>query len=446
MKKIKDAETNKIKEKSPEDLIGRTSFVSYINNLIKIANEEKFWTFAIDGEWGSGKSYVLSMLERELYNNDGYFVVKYDAWKNNFYKDPLIAIIYNILDEIEKKKNDLFNDAAKGIRAGLLMFYDIIKEVPGLKQIDRQLKNVKRRIDQQMQQHIPDITKEFLSYNDAIEKLKTGLEKITEKYKLVILVDELDRCDNEYALTVLNRLHNVFEIPNSVTVVAVNKKQLRTVLDKKYESNSGEKYLEKFFDLTLKLQESGDIDIRIKHAERLLVEYMQDEDVNKGEFFIQTVRSILKKNAREVVRFFEKLKFLLKDFNNKNFKYDILCLTAFLLASKFNFNKFWQSHFNNINHPLDIIDEHAPNIGLYISNSLLYYIGKQRSGTRYGNEPQRYLDYEIVRFFAMLNIVKDYKNPSIVQTVRSYFGVDFDNEYYNEIIEVINKIIMLEQM
>lgn len=446
-KKKKDLELQREIVKSlPEDFIGRASFVSYINNLIKIANEEKFWTFAIDGEWGTGKSYVLSMLELELCKDEKLFVVKYDAWKNDFYKDPLIAIIYNILDEIEKKKDSFFNEVAKGIRAGLLMFYDIIKEVPGVKQIDKQVKNIKKRIDQQQQQHIPEITQEFLSYNDAIKKLRIALTKLTKKCKLVILVDELDRCDYEYALTALNRLHNVFEIPNSVSVVAVNKKQLSKMIDNKYGLVSGEKYLEKFFDLTLELPASGEIDIRQKYAERLLMEYMQEENLDLGRFFVRIILSTLKKNAREVVKFFEKLRLLLKDFEDKNFKYDMLCITAFLLASHFKFNEFLQADFANTNHPIDIVDEFAPNISSYVSSSLLNYIGKQRSGTGYGNEPQRYSDLEIVRFFAMLNIVKYHNNPRVMQRAISHFGIDFDSKYRNEIIEVVNKIILLEQM
>ena len=73
-KKVLKIEKEKLK--LPEDLIGRESFVAHIIDLIKVANEKKNWTFAIDGEWGSGKSYVLSMIDEKLSEQKEYFVVK----------------------------------------------------------------------------------------------------------------------------------------------------------------------------------------------------------------------------------------------------------------------------------------------------------------------------------------------------------------------------------
>ena len=68
-------------------------------------------TIALQGEWGSGKSFVMGMLQNEFESHsDKYLVINYDAWKNNFYPDPLIAILYCVLDSIPKQhlaKKDL---------------------------------------------------------------------------------------------------------------------------------------------------------------------------------------------------------------------------------------------------------------------------------------------------------------------------------------------------
>lgn len=51
------------------------------------------------------------------------------------------------------------------------------------------------------------------------------------------MVDELDRCEPDYSLNVLNRLHNLFDIPNCVVLLAVNKALLNSVIEKSMEKS-----------------------------------------------------------------------------------------------------------------------------------------------------------------------------------------------------------------
>ena len=80
-----------------EDYIGRKDFIDKMMNIICLSSKDRTWTFAIDGAWGSGKTFLLDMLEKELEGNEDNIVIKYDTWKNDFYSEPLVALIYNIL-------------------------------------------------------------------------------------------------------------------------------------------------------------------------------------------------------------------------------------------------------------------------------------------------------------------------------------------------------------
>ena len=81
-----------------EDKIGRKEIVDKICGLVESLNENSNFCLSINGAWGSGKSFVLDMIEEELSQHSEYIIVKYDAWKNSFYPDPLIAILYCVLD------------------------------------------------------------------------------------------------------------------------------------------------------------------------------------------------------------------------------------------------------------------------------------------------------------------------------------------------------------
>ena len=91
-----------IKVEQVLDLIGRQKFVDKIKKLVEISSLNKSWSIAINGSWGSGKTFVMNMLEKDLKEDSENIVIYYDAWSNDFYEDPLIAILYNILDVFNK--------------------------------------------------------------------------------------------------------------------------------------------------------------------------------------------------------------------------------------------------------------------------------------------------------------------------------------------------------
>ena len=99
------------------DILNRYDFVCSLINLVEnISVENSSVTFALDGKWGSGKSFVLDMFEEELSRiqseetaTDKYFIIRYNCWKNDYYQEPLIAIVSSIVSSIEEKTK-LFPD------------------------------------------------------------------------------------------------------------------------------------------------------------------------------------------------------------------------------------------------------------------------------------------------------------------------------------------------
>ena len=86
-----------------QDKIGRKDIVDKICGLVDSLQKNKNFCLALNGAWGSGKSFVMEMIEERLKKQEEYIIVKYDAWKNNFYPDPLIAILSCVMDGIQEK-------------------------------------------------------------------------------------------------------------------------------------------------------------------------------------------------------------------------------------------------------------------------------------------------------------------------------------------------------
>ena len=108
---------------SKEDVLDREAFVKQIVDLAMVLSEKhKNCCFAIEGEWGSGKSFVLENIQEclqpeqsEETGADRFFVVRYDCWKYDYYEEPIVAIISVLRDQIDQYINLLTDDAKRAL-------------------------------------------------------------------------------------------------------------------------------------------------------------------------------------------------------------------------------------------------------------------------------------------------------------------------------------------
>lgn len=222
-----------------EDCLRRDEFIEKIKNIIEKMQENKIGScFAIDGKWGSGKTYILNRLNEEFpkYNietEEGCIIYNYDCWKYDYYVEPIEAII-NILIKRNEKICSFYNGKE----------YELIKKLETSRSaLLGILTNISVNKDDGTSY------KDIENYIDELRELLTGF---AVNNPIVIFVDEIDRCLPKYAIKILERLHHIFwGIDNLVTVVAVDKKQLEHTVDNIFGGNSAEEYLQKFFDFTL---------------------------------------------------------------------------------------------------------------------------------------------------------------------------------------------------
>lgn len=268
--------------KEREDKIGRSNIVQTLIKKVDNLSEGERRCYALNGEWGSGKTWLLQEIENELGSKDECIVVKFDAWKNNFYPDPLIAMLYSIHDELERKcRCD-----------GKLRFKQRMQLKQALKETVKEKANEKydkilseltaaggwallavfviktiRRVIKYAQTSILDNDnfKEYKSYqkllDESIRALNalTTIDKNTSKgRKLVILIDEIDRCLPREQVIVLERMHHLFDAKNTIIFVALNRKAVVGAINKVEGIENVNEYLEKFFDDELDLTSAGE--------------------------------------------------------------------------------------------------------------------------------------------------------------------------------------------
>ena len=237
-----------MEEKQKIDILNRQDYVNQIKNILStLSQNRKNCSFALDGEWGSGKSFVLNMLEEQI--KDNYLIIRYNAWENDFYEEPLIAILYtfaNKLYDLQKTDNivnglkkELLSKIANGF---LSIVGQIIKTKIGVDVVELGRKGLKKA--KEFKKHIEEIEnneKIDTSFDQnanlrvIIKQIISGLRELAENCPIVVLVDELDRCLPEYAIKVLERLHHVFNgVENLQVILSIDKEQLSNAVAKIY--------------------------------------------------------------------------------------------------------------------------------------------------------------------------------------------------------------------
>ena len=75
-------------------------------------------TFSIEANWGKGKTWILEKIEARLKGVDlskqyteedikraksEYFVIRYNAWEKDYCEEPLIGILFSLVNQMNEK-------------------------------------------------------------------------------------------------------------------------------------------------------------------------------------------------------------------------------------------------------------------------------------------------------------------------------------------------------
>lgn len=247
-----------------KDYLHRAEFVDNVFKIVEhLSDNNSCTTFAIDGAWGCGKSFVLNMLQDKLlaeqvdkedYTGDRYVVFHYNSWKYDYYDEPLIAIVSAILDSIERNKfisTDVKEKVRKTIGVLASVGGIICKAGCGIDPVEEF-----KKIPEEWRSETSEQAKydPYYVFKEVLKKLKATLADIAKKQTVVVIVDELDRCLPEYAIKVMERLHHITEnMENIVVVMAIDKEQLKESVKKAFGFEKTELYLKKFIQFEIGL-------------------------------------------------------------------------------------------------------------------------------------------------------------------------------------------------
>ena len=294
-----------------ENLIDRNKDLSRFSALLNSIDNS--CSIALDGKWGSGKTFFVKQLKviLEAYNPifedsasedytrikscmEGYklrddevnfqpqVAVYYDAWANDNDVDPTLSIIYEMIRSINSDFSFKKGKSCLQVAGAIAEFFTgrKITSLIDLAKAEDPFGELKEQKD------IHALISEFL------ESLLAE-----QGNRLVVFVDELDRCKPSYAVQLLERIKHYFSNDLVTFVFSVNLDELQHTI-KRYYGNKFDacRYLDRFFDLRITLPPAN------------LTRYYQKIGLSNSTYIYEAVcREVIKVNhleLREIAKYY----------------------------------------------------------------------------------------------------------------------------------------------
>lgn len=266
----------------------------HLINRFSAGNHEPL-SLALDGRWGSGKSFFVERWTKQLINN-GRFVISFNAWQHDSAPEPSLALIGELRRQlhdlsqrvisqqatakaIDQKAKTLATSAKNAIKpVGKMLMMGILKKFVGISADDLASAlseeeghdpspDSNRRIfDKAIDAYFDQMLTDHELHQASIEKFREDLASLANSISdaenqdgnpvgpVIVIIDELDRCRPDFAVRLLEGIKHLFSVTNVCFVFATNLNQLTASIQVVYGANfSGREYLGRFFDRELTL-------------------------------------------------------------------------------------------------------------------------------------------------------------------------------------------------
>ena len=202
-----------------------------VADLLKSDKTPTPFTVAIHGEWGSGKTTLLNLIEKSVGNSMQ--VIRFDAWEHER-SDIIASLLKRIEEKLCAQKVD-----TKALLIQIASFAT-----------DAFLRKTANMTQAEAKNH-------FNFLYRAPTSVKATLEKLTADHKIVIFIDDLDRCTADNVLVVLESIKTFFDVTNIKIVMAIDTVKVERAWELRYNSSvgkmEGREHTEKMFSLKLAL-------------------------------------------------------------------------------------------------------------------------------------------------------------------------------------------------
>lgn len=300
-------------KETDEDLLGYTVHAGLLKQVV-ISKQNLPVTIGLYGSWGSGKSSILKILEKQIQEEEdskgNSIVIYFDGWSFESFDDAKMALIQGIVDKLEGNKSFKGNvkrkvkQAAKTVKDKLLSMRTLLwatknvavpvglawltggaSIVPNLISFFRSFNSDEKRkelvdnltgndaesfLSEAFRTHID--AHQFSALREFREEFKKLIDA-TGRDRVVILIDDLDRCLPEHIIENLEAIKLFLNVDKTAFVIAADEEIVSGAIKRQYGNminlterkangrDIGSDYMDKFIQIPYKIPKLSDIEV-----------------------------------------------------------------------------------------------------------------------------------------------------------------------------------------
>ncbi|GJD72696.1 KAP family NTPase [Methylobacterium sp. J-043] len=311
------------------DLLYFEAIAQTVVNLID-ATPNKPLTVGIHGDWGAGKSSVLRMAEARLKKREGVLCLHFDGWRFQGFDDAKTALLETIVEEL--RDSETFGAKTKKAAKGLLkrvrwmklakrggqLAWNYASGLPSPDQVTEILGKLSgilnapgEAVDGEALKKVVEEAKEYLAEPEAAESAVTHIRAFQKEFetllkeagikKLVVLIDDLDRCLPKTAIETLEAIRLFLFTPQTAFIIATDEAMIEYAVRQHFPdlpaaagpTSYARNYLEKLIQVPFRIPALGMEEAKV-YVTLLLAQAILGEEARGFVTLVEKARAVIK--------------------------------------------------------------------------------------------------------------------------------------------------------
>lgn len=260
------------------DLLNFERYVSPLVDVVTSPSAQTPFTVGIFGSWGTGKSTLMELMDRELDDRErdsgtGYFRIRFNPWVHRDEDNLIVPLLHTVQDHLQADQKGRFLEAAKIVagaatRLGLAWLIKTASaDIVSLKDLEEHQRDYMAQ-HQRAKSVIRTLKNDF---RRVIEDITLKNRGARDRGRVVFFIDDLDRCEPTRVIDLLESLKLFLEQEHCFYFLALDEEVVSRGIQIKYKGfefaegrkeTIGAEYLDKMIQLPVHLYPLGPSEIQ----------------------------------------------------------------------------------------------------------------------------------------------------------------------------------------
>lgn len=262
------------------DYLGFSNYVEVLSEIC-IQPELAPLTLGVFGSWGSGKTSLMKMIKQHLERDaeeKNVIVLWFNAWRYEGRDEAQSALIHAILSQLQSKRAGLFEESK-----------DLVKKLKNGASVLKLAKFITKTaitLTPDIQGLIDCFSTESEKIAETMEQFEKDFEQLLKKVevkRVIIFIDDLDRCSSAKVIETFETIKLFLNIPECSFLIGADDIKINEAVGDIYEIETAKRsqfardYLEKIIQIPFRIPEQGLEDINCYIGMLVFTRYLNDE-------------------------------------------------------------------------------------------------------------------------------------------------------------------------